>query len=259
MTQEFPFVRVTVLGHGGCGKTALVNSYVNNCCPPVYQETEWPTLYYKVVRLPSDDEESDEVVSMLLEIEDTYGSERADEGRNVKRFLKMERTEIGPFTKDDDLTPFGVYQQPRSMTFAEDKYHTLTHGRMAFIIVFDVTDRKSWQEAVNLHQMLEADMARREQERKERSPAKPVIFLVGNKIDKDGDDVEEISGMAEAYSQQKFVPLCLVSATEFKGVKKLFREVLRLLRGNQALWLLEAEEESSDEEREDKGGVCRTQ
>ena len=52
------FFRITVLGLGQSGKTALINSFVNNHCPIVYSETNDPTLYYKVMKLPSEDEDS---------------------------------------------------------------------------------------------------------------------------------------------------------------------------------------------------------
>ena len=95
-----PFIRITVVGLGNSGKTALINSFVNNFCPTVYEETNDPTLYYKTVRLQSedDDDSGGGASHCLVEIEDTYSSFRGDGKsyglpRDIKRFLDMARLE----------------------------------------------------------------------------------------------------------------------------------------------------------------------
>lgn len=50
--QVLALCRVVMLGDRGCGKTSIVNVFVNNFCPTVYTETDDPTLYYKTLHLP---------------------------------------------------------------------------------------------------------------------------------------------------------------------------------------------------------------
>lgn len=42
MSDEFPFVRITVLGATRSGKTCLIHSFVNNHCPLKHTPTEFP-------------------------------------------------------------------------------------------------------------------------------------------------------------------------------------------------------------------------
>ena len=113
MSEEHPglsMFRITLLGMGDAGKTSLVNVFVNNFCPVVYSETNDPQLYYKKVRLDSDEDEA--AYSALVEIEDTYSSYRGDGKsygvpRNPKTFMDMStRDDMFRFdSKSAKLTP----------------------------------------------------------------------------------------------------------------------------------------------------------
>lgn len=70
------FFRITLLGMGDSGKTALTNVFVNNFCPLVYKETDDPELYYKKIKVEGNEDEGP--FSVLVEIEDTYSSYRGD-------------------------------------------------------------------------------------------------------------------------------------------------------------------------------------
>ena len=146
------FFRITVLGLGGSGKTSLINSFVNNNCPTVYQETNDPTLYYKVMKLPSEDEDAKMWFRTLLEIEDTYSSFRGDGKsyglpRDIRYFLDMSREEASALKKAAEKSkktgavstkPFAAFHAPKN-----DVYKPLTKGRMGFLLVFDANDAKS--------------------------------------------------------------------------------------------------------------------
>jgi len=231
------FFRITVLGMGNSGKTSLISSFVNNYCPLVYTETDDPTLYYKTVRLQGEDYDA-KSFSVLVEIEDTYSSFRGDgksygRQRDVKQFLDMSRSNTMSAKGKKDGSghlPFSSYAPPH-----HDTYSPLTKGRMGFLVVFDATDTKSYEEALNILLMLDDDL------KKKKSHWKPVIYLVANKIDKDPacDVFINIINSAEVYSLSKMIRFWQVSALEYKRVKKMFREMLNAIKSNQTLWLLE--------------------
>lgn len=75
-----PFMRMTVLGMTGCGKTAFVNAFVNSTCPSRYVSTERQVLYYKKMEV-RDEGEYDEIQRpIFIEVEDTPGSEKGPPG-----------------------------------------------------------------------------------------------------------------------------------------------------------------------------------
>lgn len=248
--QGLAFFRITVLGMGDSGKTCLINAFVNNFCPTVYTETDDPTLYYKTVRLPSDEDDG-KPFSVLVEIEDTYNSSRGDgkdvynQKRDVSQFIDMRRDKPTPKGEGDARisAPLSVYESPKV-----GKYNPLTKGRMGFMIVFDANSEKSYTEALNIHMMLEEDLM------KKKIKLKPVIYLVANKIDKDptSPEFQKMCASASIYSQSKMIRYEEVSALEFKRVKKMFREMLNNIRSNQILWLLDDGDDKAGEE--DGGG-----
>jgi len=78
--EYIPFLRITVLGMTGCGKTALVNAFVNSICPTRYVSTTNQVLYYRKVSIRDEGEFDVILRPMLLEVEDTPGSEKAPDG-----------------------------------------------------------------------------------------------------------------------------------------------------------------------------------
>ncbi|CAK0873942.1 unnamed protein product [Prorocentrum cordatum] len=73
------FFRITVLGSSNSGKTSLINSYVNGVCPARYTKTDKVVLYYRKVEIEDDGEVEDVRKAVLVEIEDTPGSERGSD------------------------------------------------------------------------------------------------------------------------------------------------------------------------------------
>lgn len=262
--ESLPFFRITVVGLGGSGKTALVNSYMNKHCPTVYQETNDPVLYYKTVKVQNeDDDDAKSAFRALLEIEDTYSSFRGDgksygQPRDIKRFLDMSRSEESNLSKQlktdnkekGAARPFASYTCPRA-----DQYKPLTKGRMGFMIVFDANDTKSYEEALNLHLLLQEDLKRK------KIKLEPVVYLVANKIDKDpqSDTFFQIIASAELYSKEKMIRLWQVSALEFVRVKKMFREMVNKIRSNQILWLLDDGQRVTEDFGDSGGEKCTLQ
>jgi len=263
--EGLAFFRVTVLGAGNTGKTCLINAFVNNFCPTVYTVTDDPTLYYRTVRMPSEEDEG-KVFSVLVEVEDTYSSNAGDppdiygQKRDVMQFIDMSRSRPDKAKpKDEDPRekiggvkeinmPYSVYEPPTCY-----KYEPLTKGRMGFLIVFDVNDMQSYKEAMQIHLYLQEDL------NKKKIHLKPVVFLCGNKIDKEPGNpaVNQVIGAAQEYSQKNQVKFFAVSALEFKNVKKMFRNMLADIRTNQLLWIMD---EGGDEALADmangKGGCA---
>jgi len=78
--EFIPFMRMTVLGMSGCGKTAFVNAFVNSTCPSRYVSTERQVLYYKKMEV-RDEGEFDEIQRpIFIEVEDSPGSEKGPPG-----------------------------------------------------------------------------------------------------------------------------------------------------------------------------------
>jgi len=258
------FLRITVLGLGDSGKTSLINAFVNNVMPSTqYIETDSPTLYYKMVRLPNE-EEGAPPITCLVEIEDTYSSSRGDgvdrygKKRDIQEeFLKMGRTPKADLDRQKEAVklqgkklnaPLGVYIEPPG-----DRHKPLTKNRMGFMFVFDATSTKSYQEAINLYKMLTVDLTKKKIPKLQQ----PRIFFVANKIDKDplNPEMQAVLETARIFSTQVSMPFHEVSAMEFKGVKKLFRDLMRAIMTRQQLWLLD-DGSGVVEEALEKAGGC---
>jgi len=69
-------MRITVLGASGCGKTCLINSFVNGNCPQRYQSTDGTALYYKKIEIDDEGSYVGTRRPIYIEIEDTPGSEK---------------------------------------------------------------------------------------------------------------------------------------------------------------------------------------
>uniref|UniRef100_A0A7S1WMI4 Uncharacterized protein n=1 Tax=Alexandrium catenella TaxID=2925 RepID=A0A7S1WMI4_ALECA len=79
------FLRITLLGASNSGKTALINCYVNSHCPLRYYRTEKAMVYYKKVDIDDESEYTEALQPILLEIEDTPGSERGNDDEEDDR------------------------------------------------------------------------------------------------------------------------------------------------------------------------------
>jgi len=75
------FMRITLLGASGCGKTSLVTSFVSNTYPFRAVSTDQAQIYYRKIDL-KDEDEPGKPRACLLEIEDTPGSERGHDTFN---------------------------------------------------------------------------------------------------------------------------------------------------------------------------------
>lgn len=279
-----PFFRITLLGGGGSGKTCLANTWVNNCCPARYVPTEKATLYYKVAKLYSDDD--DDVITNLVEIEDTPSSEKGFTKDNkvkggepasmdpqaalpINRFLDLgvmsAQQRMAASQKDKKghkdhrptrpnkeqmfamRHPFLACDRPKRLYEEKRLGHEqgLTKNRMGYFIVFDSNSEWSLKEAQKIYRMLVNSL-----EVKKQADRRPPIWLIAAKIDKNPASVHfhYVMESANIWSQQVSVPLWMTSAHEYESIRKLFKEMLITIRGNQMLYAIDAMGEDEEEE-----------
>ncbi|PHJ19688.1 ras family protein [Cystoisospora suis] len=252
--SDFPLLRITLFGSGSSGKTALANAFVNNYCTPnSTHPTEWPQLYYKVCRIPEEEDPSVQspLRSVCVEIEDTYDSTRVDDGRDIRRFMTMKR-KISKKKKNvvsvgkgmTDFTPFNLWKPPAMPVNSKEPYVPITHGRMGMLIVFDVNRKQTFNKAMEIYDTIESVLDFKQE------TLKPIIFLVGTQYDVDptSEKVQSLLGEAETYAQAKFLRFWKVSAIDGKNVKKMFREMIYRILGMVMLWDFVYEEDSTSEE-----------
>jgi len=72
------FMRITLIGASDSGKTALISSYVNKTCPYRNVKTDKAVVYHRKVDI-DDDSDLGVLQPVLVEVEDTPGSERGNE------------------------------------------------------------------------------------------------------------------------------------------------------------------------------------
>lgn len=263
---EGAFVRVTLLGHSACGKTSLANAFVNNVFYAAYQPTTETQLYYTTMRISSKDDKTEH--NVLMEIEDTHGSDFGLDSRGdaeIKFFydswapatkqLKAQGEREREFTDSTGQPrsvrlPFSTFKAPTDVDEqGKQVYDPLTRNRMAYLILFDALDRASFQEATKLHRELK--------QRIDQGELHPVVYLVANKVDKDpwSSELEVLKRSARTYSEDSGVPYYEVSALQFRGVKKLFRNLMYAVLVDQKLW----SPPTFPEALEDKAQQCALQ
>lgn len=265
-SQGLVTFRITLLGKSQSGKTSLANAFVNNFCPFVYTRTDDPVIYYKTVCLspiPRETEIHSDIASnigsektaisdqqgeplkVLVELEDTYGSDR-DDGvcrYGIKRgsgfFYDMFSTEHDKRRWETERarrlegkrlhTPLGHQQMPQL-----GLYSTVSAVRMAFVIVFDAHDRESFNEARNVMERVEARIAR------EKGMVKPIMLLVANKVDEDNHKpapLKKILNEAYEVARKANVEMAEISSYKLKRVKAMFfTKVLRKIQSQPVFW-----------------------
>lgn len=255
-SNVIPFMRVTLFGMTKSGKSSLVNVFVNNVFSDVYEKTTAPLLYYSTLRIAAGDEEDQGETTILLEIEDTPGSDKNWDTIDQLFSLHWPSTQQ---QKHDEMMmkpegegnearsvnhPFGLCQAP---TKTDDVFHPLTRNRMGILICFDVNDEQSYKEALKIYESLI------KYHQTKRSPVKLVYFLVGCMEDKDPYSVKSqaVDASARMYAESIPMPYICTSALQYKKVKKLFRQVVSRINMNQALWVL-GNPNPEKEEHDDK-------
>jgi len=265
-SQGLVTFRITLLGRSQSGKTALASAFVNNFCPFVYMPTHDPVIYYKTVSLAPIIRESDihsdigsnigsektaaseapsEPLKVLVELEDTYGSERSD-GVCRYGFKRQSDFFYDMFSTDNDKKRWETEKQRRDEgkrlhtllghqpTPQLGVYSTVSAVRMAFVIVFDAHDRESFNEAKRVLEAVEERIAR------QKGPVKPVKLLVANKVDDDQYKpliMQRILTDAHEVARKANIDCTEISAYKLKRVKAMFfNKVLRKIQKEDIFW-----------------------
>eukprot|EP00420_Gonyaulax_spinifera_P016694 CAMPEP_0197906842 /NCGR_PEP_ID=MMETSP1439-20131203/63565_1 /TAXON_ID=66791 /ORGANISM="Gonyaulax spinifera, Strain CCMP409" /LENGTH=273 /DNA_ID=CAMNT_0043528235 /DNA_START=59 /DNA_END=880 /DNA_ORIENTATION=- len=210
---SIPLIHLVVLGRGNSGKTSLINSWVNNICPTNNTPTEAMTLYYRTMRIqnPSESEEQ-QLVTALVEIEDTYPWERT--GNDCYGQPCMNKKFFAP--GEAKAYPKGGLLEGCDPPVPGPSKNII-HCRMGFIVVFDSHCSHSLETAKDICSGLKGKL-----------PEDRHVYVVANKIDKDSYSSAFISNLAEAreWTKTNQVRLVEVSALEFTRVRKLFRDIV---------------------------------
>ncbi|CAE7761296.1 unnamed protein product [Symbiodinium sp. CCMP2456] len=222
--MELELFSITVLGGSRCGKTTLINAFVNNYCPTVMEETESAQLYYKTLSVTSKGDAAAPPQPALVEIEDTYAASKTDgidayhEPRKIENFLRMDR---GVYADGEAVELLQGFETPEV-----GEYRPLSSQRMAFMLVFDCTSRTSLKEAQDLHNALRLDID---------AVTRPVVCLVASRLDADVADGEQRRA-AQRYAKDSNISYFELSAYDLKKVKQLFRNVLSEIYSREDLW-----------------------
>eukprot|EP00743_Colponemidia_sp_Colp-15_P005170 GILK01005564.1.p1 GENE.GILK01005564.1~~GILK01005564.1.p1 ORF type:complete len:296 (-),score=65.88 GILK01005564.1:258-1145(-) len=239
MSRDVLAFKVTVVGAVHTGKTCIVNQYVNNRFEPLYKDTEQVCVFKKVEFIG--DEDDREVV--LLEIEDTFGSNLGD--KDLPAVLDLTRPAKKPPPKADKKQP-KKGPQPKVNPLYEER------GRMGFMVVFDVTSAETFQEAQSLMELIEANVS---EMKKKKKNIQPILALLGNKTDREARTHQVRKEDAAAYAKQHNMTYFEVSALENRNVQEAFAHMISGIHGASALWKndnSDAIEDAPTEEKEQK-------
>eukprot|EP00931_Biecheleriopsis_adriatica_P077915 TRINITY_DN51392_c0_g1_i1.p1 TRINITY_DN51392_c0_g1~~TRINITY_DN51392_c0_g1_i1.p1 ORF type:complete len:312 (-),score=75.59 TRINITY_DN51392_c0_g1_i1:105-1040(-) len=229
--SDFELFSVTVVGPSQCGKTTLINAFVNNTFLQVGEVTDSPQLYYKTLSIPaasSAEGSASATTPILAEVEDTppCDSEQKAYGHGFrKQQLSIEHENQAAQGERTELIT--GYDMP-----PVKEHRPLGRRRMAFIFVFDANSAESAKAA------REAYLDMQSQNKQVEQYKNVVIYLVANMVDKDPTSPEYLQNVSSAkkFAESSGLRFFDVSAKDFRNVKKLFRSVLVDIQSKPALW-----------------------
>jgi len=341
LAKKRVLLRITIIGKSGAGKTSLINALVNNAYTERYHATENFGLYYAVLSVTEEDSEPGAPkFNVLLEIEDTPGSELLDKElldlfdpwwpkpqelamKRPPRSSKRKGTDeedsahlpfsivyapVGKYNDEEAPVteceiginagkwfcnrpdnncgaevympdaPHGTGRQCRSCRRFQSsltpkgEFRPIVRQRMAYIFLFDATDKESYLEALRVYNEYQTYLSKKDIKQK------PLVYLVGTKTDKepemkkDKDDAQEqefqkhvvqhITQHMKSFAQKqsddlKQLSTNTVSSAQFRNVTELFRGIVRDLRVREPLWKLNPLGETTDEEAD--ASTCSVQ
>jgi len=273
---KLAFLRITVIGPSSCGKTSLVNAFVNAVCPERYIPTEKAVVYHKRLVIQDNTSYDDAKIPLMVEVEDTPGSDRgngdedADVGENlpgnfppaalklsisaelpIDKFLTLGEKPMPPLKTlgerrqyyKDLQVPFRAYDRPVG---DPDLDRTLTRNRMGYLLCFDISDEgsDSLKEVMALHLMLTQALEKQNLQRR------PYIWLVACKSDKNSSyqSFRETQEKARLWASYEEMPYYETSARNATGIDALFTEMCQAISSRTSLWTLEQDDERGEEE-----------
>ncbi|GAW82094.1 GTPase [Plasmodium gonderi] len=217
-------LQLTVMGYLNTGKTSLINYIMNNDIYTNYIHTDLPTVYYKVHK--------EKKRRFCVEIEDTS----VDVDMNI--FTSMLRKEITTDNRNMKNPVFSLFDKPSIPFQVGDEYNSISYGRMAYFLVFDLTNESTLEYVKMIYTSMSSVYD-------QYYTLKPFISLVGNKYDLVTEDCE-VFRRAENFANENMVQLWLTSAITGKNVKKLFTHTINMVYNNTNLWKYDIEESGSE-------------
>jgi GTPase SAR1 family protein len=243
--MNLPTLRITVIGPGGSGKTSLINAFVNNSCPLVHAPTTQQTLYYRALR--AQESESEQLMNVLLEIEDSppafTGEKQGDYERTWLRKESKSASRSGQRGTFADVDWIPLHGEGKSLK-------PITKMRMAYILVFDVNDKESYDAVWKMFDILKNyDKVGESRSTtgvvatsSTQSSPQPLVWIVANKIDQDPEgeawrnyrsqllgQKNRLMKMRETSQELLTFDIESVSAFEYTRVRRLFRSIVSRL------------------------------
>lgn len=248
-------LQVTLLGAAGCGKTALINAFVNNNCPAVYTATSKRRLYCKALGISTGTPAAGAALGAGSSPTETpLNTARSSAGglgsvsstglvgepALLSAFLggvnaealapptpvlaQVEDTCASRLTNGENLDQGYGGDLEECGTDLDAPLAIL--GRTGFMIVFDACDRGTLVEAQAVFTALERALG--------EVGIMAVVYLVANKSDKAVENTEAARVLTEArvFAERKshgFLSLQfkLATAHELRQVRQLFQALLR--------------------------------
>ncbi|ETW40620.1 hypothetical protein PFNF135_04926 [Plasmodium falciparum NF135/5.C10] len=133
---------------------------------------------------------------------------------------------------------FSYFENPCIPFQAHDPYNSISYGRMAYFLVFDLTNPSTFEYVKMIYLNMSSIYEK-------YYTLKPFISLVGNKSDL-ADENCALVREAENFSNEHMVQLWLTSAYTGKNVKKLFLHTINMVYNNTNLWKYDIEESGSE-------------
>lgn len=200
---------------------------MNNEFVYTYRHTYTPMIYYKVHK--------DSNRSFCVEIEDTNFE------TDINHFMNMQRKEITIKDNCYKNPVFSYFERPSIPFTVNDFYNTVSFGRMAYFLVFDLTNESTFEYVKSIYIKMASVY-------NQFYILRPYIAIVGNKYDLVDEDCNLIRE-AEKFSNENFIQLWLTSAYIGTNVKKLFVHMVNMVYSNTNLWKYDIDESNSESSR----------
>eukprot|EP00812_Abedinium_dasypus_P009628 NODE_3305_length_803_cov_362.605615.p1 GENE.NODE_3305_length_803_cov_362.605615~~NODE_3305_length_803_cov_362.605615.p1 ORF type:complete len:183 (-),score=69.47 NODE_3305_length_803_cov_362.605615:237-785(-) len=181
------------------------------------------------------------------------GGDNKEDAPNYTMFLDMTPSAPPASSKSQDPSqdqPFAMFKaaEPRS-------YEPLTRGRMGFLIVFDVLNKESFEEAKTIINELMKSVEGIQ------GGLQPIVYLVANKIDKEpfSEVMEHQRQAAKEYAKKSMLKYMEVSAIEYTRVRKLFRDIVEDVAMAHELWVTDSSKHVTNSQGGTEEEACSVQ
>lgn len=223
-------IRVCLLGPKYSGKTCLCSRFVNSNFEWLYEPTEEARPYRKLTNITGD--EDNKYYCQLL-VEDLFPTnhpyladpEQSEEAKEMSRYFDS------------------VLENKTSKKKGNEKFLYKEHPVHAYMFVFDLTDKNSFEDLKNVVEYIDA---REEKEQGRKKTAGTVKVLVGTKADLKSENAVA-QQQVDQFSKKYKLLFRKVSALQNSGVEETFLDLaMKVMDSNQDSIKEESDEESGE-------------